>query len=94
MDRLSLIFCVSLLATQLVNAQTIKFHKAESTKGLRDNYLEKYSILPALCRILDGLPNNKIDNKEIVQLKKFTPPRNFFYYRKKILNRLYSHYYK
>lgn len=63
-------------------------------KEAKHNYLEKYSILPALCRILDGLPNNKIDNKEIVQLKKFTPPRNFFYYRKKILNRLYSHYYK
>jgi hypothetical protein len=54
MKKLSLIICVSLLATQLINAQTIKFPNAESTKDLRDNYLEKYKRHRTTGRVLLG----------------------------------------
>jgi hypothetical protein len=54
MKKLFLTFCVSLLATQLVNAQTIKLTKTESTKSLYDNYLEKYKAYRTTGRVLLG----------------------------------------
>jgi ABC-type transport system involved in cytochrome c biogenesis permease subunit len=54
MKKLFLLFCASLLTTQLVNAQTIKLPETESTKSLHDNYLEKYKRYRAIGRALLG----------------------------------------
>jgi len=54
MKKLFLTFCVALLTTQLVNAQTIKLPKTESIKALHDNYLEKYKRYRTNGRVLLG----------------------------------------
>ncbi len=54
MKKLFLICCVFLLTTHLVNAQTIKLPKTESTKSLYDNYLEKYKGYRTTGRVLLG----------------------------------------
>jgi hypothetical protein len=54
MKKLSFIFFVSLLATQLVNAQTIKPHQTESAQELHVNYIEKYKRYKTTGRVLLG----------------------------------------
>ncbi len=63
-------------------------------KKAKMDYLEKYSLLPVLCSILDKLPKVDTSERKMIKLKKYQPDKDYAFYKRKVLNRLYSLYYK